>query len=517
MSSAGTPGCKCVALLIVFLLAGQEVAAFRRLSRTKLHNSKSTGNIDVEEGSGSGDLWQNLKQIASSHNETIRCSSSARERLEAAYLTITSTMNEMAGKCEQAQSGGQGKCMFRGWHESPTAFIRKAFRFHSVTRKLADCAWMKQFAADHKSTNEAVGLDLDRIFNAAPEFDSYRESANVDFASLTHSMSKLDRSDITMKEVEEGTMEAFGHGFGTNRLNDALDSFEQDSVGDVADVGPVAELDNLVENLQPEYCYRQWRWFGANGGCSRGGNFGSESCFMFQAGSYVSENSKHQENDPKGLVNVAKDIVLTPAEDPSERQAGGFKKSSWNTWGVCLPRNDPKSKLDNINRIRSKALNREEDLFGNNGTSSSLIQRSDSQMLASSQFIGVLIQIPIAILMGVLQFVAALVMLPLVLLNLPLGLLSAMSIAFIPVVGRIIAFLISLPLCIIGAVLATIFSAAIGVLGITYMLAGVIGVGSADFSLQNRTVGMLGLGLGTCVMPLALLGFGANTTTTSSP
>jgi len=504
MASVGTHGSKCTALFIVLLLAGQEAAAFRRASRTvSRHDSESTDNLDVKEGTKSRDLWQQLKSVASSRNETIRCGASARGMLEAAYLTITSTMNEMAGKCEQAKSGGQGKCMFRGSGESPTALIRKAFRFHSVTNKLADCSWMKQFAAEHKSTNEAVGLDLDRIFKTAPEFASHRGNSKVDFAAFTRSMTKLDRSDITIEEVQEGTMEAFGHGFGTDRLGDALDTFEQGNIDDVANVSPVPELDNLIETLQPEYCYRQWRWFGANGGCSRGGNFGSESCFMFNAGSYSSEDSKHQDDLPESSVNAANDIVLTPALDSSERQAGGFKKSSWNTWGVCLPRNDPKSKLDKINGDRSKALKKETE-FGNNSTGSSLIQ-ADSHMLASTQIIGVLVQIPIAILMSVLQFVAALVMFPLFLVQLATTLLMV-PVALIPILGRIVAFLITLPVCLISMVLAGIFSVAYQLLDIAYQVAGMIGIGG-DLSSTNKTVGMVAMGVANCVSPLAFLGF----------
>jgi len=417
-------------------------------------------------------------------------------------LTITSTMNEMAGKCEQAKSGGQGKCMFRGSGESPTALIRKAFRFHSVTNKLADCSWMKQFAAEHKSTNEAVGLDLDRIFKTAPEFASTRGNSKVDFAAFTRSMTKLDRSDITIEEVQEGTMEAFGHGFGNDRLGDALDTFEQGNIDDVANVSPVPELDNLIETLQPEYCYRQWRWFGANGGCSRGGNFGSESCFMFNAGSYISEDSERQDDLPESSVNAANDIVLTPALHSSERQAGGFKKSSWNTWGVCLPRNDPKSKLDKINGDRSKALKKETE-FGNNSTGSSLIQ-ADSQMLASTQFIGVLVQIPIAILMSVLQFVAALVMFPLFLVQIATTLLMV-PLSLIPILGRIVAFLITLPICLISLVLAGIFSVAYQLLDIAYQVAGMIGMGG-DLNSANKTVGMVALGLASCASPLIFLG-----------
>lgn len=504
MASVGTHGSKCTALFIVLLLAGQEAAAFRRLSRTvSRHDSQSTENLDVKEGTKSRDLWQQLKSVASSRNETIRCGASARGMLEAAYLTITSTMNEMAGKCEQAKSGGQGKCMFRGSGESPTALIRKAFRFHSVTNKLADCSWMKQFAAEHKSTNEAVGLDLDRIFKTAPEFASTRGNSKVDFAAFTRSMTKLDRSDITIEEVQEGTMEAFGHGFGNDRLGDALDTFEQGNIDDVANVSPVPELDNLIETLQPEYCYRQWRWFGANGGCSRGGNFGSESCFMFNAGSYISEDSERQDDLPESSVNAANDIVLTPALHSSERQAGGFKKSSWNTWGVCLPRNDPKSKLDKINGDRSKALKKETE-FGNNSTGSSLIQ-ADSQMLASTQFIGVLVQIPIAILMSVLQFVAALVMFPLFLVQIATTLLMT-PLALIPILGRIVGFLITLPICLISLVLAGIFSVAYQLLDIAYQVAGMIGMGG-DLNVENKTVGVVALGLASCASPLVFLGF----------
>jgi hypothetical protein len=224
---------------------------------------------------------------------------------------------------------------------------------------------------------------------------------------------------------------------------------------------------------------------------------------MFNAGSYSSEDSKHQDDLPESSVNAANDIVLTPALDSSERQAGGFKKSSWNTWGVCLPRNDPKSKLDKINGDRSKALKKETE-FGNNSTGSSLIQ-ADSHMLASTQIIGVLVQIPIAILMSVLQFVAALVMFPLFLVQLATTLLMV-PVALIPILGRIVAFLITLPVCLISMVLAGIFSVAYQLLDIAYQVAGMIGIGG-DLSSTNKTVGMVAMGVANCVSPLAFLGF----------
>merc|ERR1711972_686325 len=96
---------------------------------------------------------------------------------------------------------------------------------------------------------------------------------------------------------------------------------------DIPNVESDASVDEMVDVLEPEWCYRQFRWMSADSGCRNGGRKGADGCFMFKAGSYISETHTVKSSSPQDLIDEREAISLYNNKSASPRQVRGYLKS----------------------------------------------------------------------------------------------------------------------------------------------------------------------------------------------
>jgi hypothetical protein len=439
------------------------------------------------------ELWDQLQRLASTADNATRCSTRTKDLFEGAFLGMTVDVETMATKCEAALSKGHTKCMGQASNISTTALMRRAYRFQHATRQFTDCPWIHQVAKAHKSANVMMGLGLDRIFHSAPEMATLRQMyPDIDFASFVHNTFKMQPSDA--EGAERGIFKAMGESFGRAfpiGVDDSMAGFKGAEPHQLAaNPPPMAAdhdkdetIDDLVNGLEPEWCYRQWRYFSHNGGCASGGDWGEDSCFSFTAGqNYNSDGHSNKSTPPTHLVERGVEIALNPAEDGQD-QAGGYRKSSWNTWGVCLPKKDPKGRLNRLNELRAQILDGRapEMAHHSDGTTASLVQVQQtlqSQTMVEARIIGLILQLPALILLAALFVIALAVFLPFFLVQMVIMGVSY-PLLILGSFGELLRFLVMLPVCLVTGLLRALYNA------VTTILWGVYWVGSFLFGMNT--------------------------------
>merc|ERR1719343_1320827 len=122
-------------------------------------------------------------------------------------------------------------------------------------------------------------------------------------------MTEIDNE--TLKPYQRSVFDTMSNSFGsqlaidTDKAVAALQLASDSQLGpeDIPNVTSDARVDEMVDVLEPEWCYRQFRWFAADSGCRNGGINGAEGCFMFKAGNYVSETHTVKSSSPQDLLD----------------------------------------------------------------------------------------------------------------------------------------------------------------------------------------------------------------------
>lgn len=476
MAGRSDHGQASTALTLLLLLAGQEVIAMRdRVQANDRSDSTSVNDgTNTKSSHASVDVWDDLKVASSQDAKNARCAQKSERLYEKAFLSMTTTMDKMADTCEEAKEAGYSKCMGRSSGISTTKVMRQAYRFQSLTRKFSDCDWARQFAIKHKAKNEGLGPKLNEIYQKAPEFQKIREQyPDINFAGFVAKIAAVEDGNQAENTVLGALSSSFGFAGTAEDTTNAFNEAQESNMGpdDVRSTSADKNMDDLVDDLEPEWCYRQHRWFSHNSGCSNGGYWGTESCFSFTGGNYNSEHAtaKHQTKPQDHLAEDAV-LVLNKASSDDERISGGYLKSNKHTWGVCLPKDTPLAQINRINEVRANTLESARvtvntasesstALLQVNGTSARLenvLQRVKAGTITKAEFFGYIFQIPALILLGALYTVAFAVFIPIWAMQLVVAGISY-PLKILGNLGKLIRFVLAIPVCIVGSLFQIVY------------------------------------------------------------